>query len=70
MLFYERIDEGLPAIQSQDLTDAAAVPLPPDEATDWDDMISTQPPTATPSLVNSSAQSVVSDTDTDFTSEA
>ncbi|GIZ46154.1 hypothetical protein CKM354_000929300 [Cercospora kikuchii] len=69
MLFYERIDDGVPAIPSQDLTDAAAVPLPPDEATDWDDMINAQPPTATPSLVNSSAQSVASDTDTDFTSE-
>ncbi|KAM3423075.1 hypothetical protein BST61_g538 [Cercospora zeina] len=70
MLFYERINERIPDSMSFDLADAAAVPLPPDEATDWDDLISAQPSTATPSLVNSSAQSVVSDTDTDFTSEA
>ncbi|KXT17368.1 hypothetical protein AC579_3889 [Pseudocercospora musae] len=64
MLFYERLPlHGPPHPISEDIEDAAAVPLPPDEAADWD-MISVQPSTdATPSLATSSAQSVVSESD-------
>ncbi|KAI5367541.1 putative ubiquitin specific protease, papain-like cysteine peptidase superfamily [Septoria linicola] len=69
MLFYERLDESFVPTTDEDIAEAAAVPLPPDEITDWD-LISAQPSTAAPSLVTSSAQSVVSDTDTDLTSEA
>ncbi|KAF7193751.1 Ubiquitin carboxyl-terminal hydrolase 1 [Pseudocercospora fuligena] len=66
MLFYERLPlHGPPQPISEDIEDAAAIPLPPDEAADWD-MISVQPLTdATPSLVTSSTQSVVSESDID-----
>jgi ubiquitin carboxyl-terminal hydrolase 1 len=69
MLFYERVTEEVPAPITEDLQEAASIPLPPDEASDWDH-VSMPPSIATPSLVTSSAQSVLSDTDTDLTSEA
>ncbi|EME85315.1 uncharacterized protein MYCFIDRAFT_210200 [Pseudocercospora fijiensis CIRAD86] len=66
MLFYERLPQhGPPQPFSENIEEAAAIPLPPDEAADWD-MISVQPSTeATPSLVTSSTHSVVSESDVD-----
>lgn len=69
MLFYERVGEELPVVVDEEATpEAASIPLPPDEASEWP-QISMPLSTATPSLVTSSGQSVISDTDTDLTSE-
>lgn len=68
MLFYERVTEEFPPAVAEDIPEAASIPLPPDQASDWDH-ISTPPSTATPSLITSLAPSVISDTDTDLTLE-
>lgn len=71
MLFYEQVDEPVSSSEVAEDTpeEAASIPLPPDEASDWDH-ISMRRSTASPSLVTSSGQSVISDTDTDLTSDA
>lgn len=75
MLFYERVNESessfvtnhvtiaVPA--AQDIEEAAAIALPPDEEAEWEELRFSQASTATPSLVTSSSQSVVSESDTD-----
>jgi ubiquitin carboxyl-terminal hydrolase 1 len=65
MLFYDRVSEQVPAEADGMMLEAASIPLPSDQASDWDH-ISMPTSTAAPSL----AQSVISDTDTDLTSEA
>lgn len=75
MLFYERVDESDPSSTSlhrtiaipaaQNIEEAAAIALPPDEEADWDELGVSQASTATPSLITSSSQSVVSESDTD-----
>lgn len=75
MLFYERIAEPMPpaaaAIENimapaiDDVEEAAAIALPPDEDADWEELGVEQASTATPSLITSSSQSVVSESDTD-----
>lgn len=75
MLFYERVDESDPSFviacetlsapAAQDIEEAAAIALPPDEEAEWDELGVSQASTATPSLITSSSQSVVSESDTD-----
>ncbi|KAF2161416.1 hypothetical protein M409DRAFT_69772 [Zasmidium cellare ATCC 36951] len=75
MLFYERIDEPGPPFSTDDgdvaipatndIEEAAAIALPPDEEADWEQLGVEQVSTATPSLITSSSQSVVSESDTD-----
>ncbi|KAK4505495.1 hypothetical protein PRZ48_003458 [Zasmidium cellare] len=75
MLFYERvkesdldvgpIDESVVVPTTGDVEEAAAIALPPDEEADWEQLGMEQVSTATPSLVTSSSQSVVSESDTD-----
>lgn len=66
MLFYERINDAeSPSPVEEDVFEPAGVPLPPDEANEWD-VVSDEPCSeATPSLVTSSAHSVVSESDID-----
>ncbi|CAK4034015.1 cysteine ase [Lecanosticta acicola] len=64
MLFYERLEQTTDSSVSKDAADAAAIPLPPDEDADWDMMTVEQTSTATPSLITSAPESVISE-DTD-----
>lgn len=75
MLFYERVEMSAPlhTIPSEnmivptrdDVEEAAAIALPPDETAHWEELGVEQASTATPSLITSSSQSVVSESDTD-----
>lgn len=75
MLFYERVElPSLPVIPAEtglgigakhDVDEAAAIALPPDDTADWEELGVEQTSTATPSLMTSSSQSVVSESDTD-----
>lgn len=68
MLFYERLPQQSNSLAAEDTDVAAAIPLPPDEEADWE-MMSVEPSsTATPSLITSATESVVSE-DTDAETE-